>query len=388
MKYNFDQHVERRGSDSVKWLMHGDEVLPMWVADMDFVAPEPILGMLRDRVDHGVFGYTRAMPQLREVICARLKRLYDWQVSPDEILFFPGLVSTLNVACRAIGDDGDGVVMQPPVYFPFLTAAKNQGRVQQFAPLTASIEGQIISYEVDHEALEAAITPRTNLFLLSNPHNPTGQMYGIEDLERMAEVCLRHDLVICSDEIHCELLLDGSRHQPVAALSPEIAERCITLMAPSKTFNLAGLSCGFAIVQNPHLRQRVEAAAAGIVPGVNIMGYVGALAAFQYADDWLCDMLSYVATNRDFLVEFVAEQLPGIRTTRPEATYLAWLDCSLLGIDGSPHEFFLNVAKVALNQGDLFGPGGDEFVRLNFACPRTTLQQALERMRAAVSGLG
>ncbi len=386
MTYNFDQFVERRGTDSIKWSMHGDDVLPMWVADMDFAAPEPVLRMLRERLEEGVFGYARAMPELLEVICERLKRLYDWEVAPGEIVFFPGLVSGLNVACRATGSQGDGVLMQPPVYFPFLTAATNQGLKQHFAPLTLSIEGRNISYEIDYDAFEASISSRTRLFLLSNPHNPTGQLYTRDDLERMSDVCLRNDLIICSDEIHCELLLDGRIHQPLAALSPEIAERSITLMAPSKTFNLAGLRCGFAIVQNPELRARIRDTAAGIVPtGANVMGYVGALAALRDGDEWLAELLLYLTANRDFLVDYISEHMPTIRCTKPEATYLAWLDCSSAGIVGNPHTFFLNRARVALNDGVPFGPGGQGFVRLNFACPRSTLHEALERMCEALS---
>lgn len=388
MKYNFDQHIERRGSDSIKWSRHDDDVLPMWVADMDFAAAEPVSRLLRARVEEGVFGYGRAIPELLEVICGRLRRLYDWEVTPDAIVFFPGLVSALNVACLAIGHQGDGVLLQPPVYFPFLDAVTNQGRSQQHSPLTRSVDGGSIYYDVDYDALEEVISARTRLFLLSNPHNPTGQMYGRYDLERMADICMRHDLVICSDEIHCELLLDGQHHQPIATLSPEIAERCITLMAPSKTFNLAGLSCGFAIIQNHNLRSRLEAARVGMVPrAVNVMGYVGALAALRDGDEWLGQLLPYLAANRDYLVEYITEYMPAILSTRPQATYLAWLDCNLAGIDGNPREFFLDRAKVALNDGEPFGPGGKGFVRINFACPRSTLTEAVERMRAALEEL-
>ena len=385
MKYNFDQHIERRGSDSIKWSRHDDDVLPMWVADMDFAAAEPVSRLLRARVEEGIFGYGRSTPELLEVICDRLRRLYDWEVTPDAIVFFPGLVSALNVACLAIGHQGDGVLLQPPVYFPFLDAVTNQRRSQQRAPLTRLVDGGSIYYDVDYDTLEEVISARTRLFLLSNPHNPTGQMYGRYDLERMADICMRHDLIICSDEIHCELLLDSKQHQPIATLSPEIAERCITLMAPSKTFNLAGLSCGFAIVQNHDLRTRLEAAKVGMVPTTgNVMGYVGALAALRDGDEWLGQLLPYLAANRDYLVEYINNHMPAILSTRPQATYLAWLDCNRAGIDGNPREFFLNRAKVALNDGEPFGPGGKGFVRINFACPRSTLTEAVERMRASL----
>ncbi len=203
----------------------------------------------------------------------------------------------------------------------------------------------------------------------------------------MVSICERNDLVICSDEIHCELLLDGRTHRPTATLSPETAARCITLMAPSKTFNLAGLSCGYAIVQNPALMEQVRKATAGTIPGINVMGFAGALAAFQHGAQWLSELLPYVAANRDYVIEYLRENMPVIRTTRPEATYLMWLDCSGSAIPGNPHQFFLQKAKVALNDGAMFGPGGKGFVRLNLACPRATLVEALQRMRTALAAL-
>jgi len=208
----------------------------------------------------------------------------------------------------------------------------------------------------------------------------------VEELGRLAALCERHDLTLCSDEIHCDLLLDGRRHTPLATLAPEIAQRCITLMAPSKTFNIAGLGASFAVIQNPELRRRFKQAMRGIVPDANILSLSAALAAYRYGDDWLRALLDYLAANRDYLVEYVARHLPGIRSTVPEATYLAWLDCRGAAVSGNPHEFFLNHAGVALNDGGAFGPGGAGFVRLNFGCPRATLAEGLERMRAALAG--
>ncbi len=388
MSFNFDRTIERRGSGSTKWEHYGPDVLLLWVADMDFRVPEPIQKALLARVDHGVFGYALGeIPELLRVICERTERLYGWEVLPEQILFFPGLTSALNAFCRAFGAHGDGVLVQPPIYYPFLTAIKNQAREINHAPLKRKDKKERISYEIDFDVFEAAITARTNLFLLSSPHNPVGQMYSRENLERMAAICARHDVLICSDEIHCELLLDGKTHQPTATLSPEIAARCITLMAPSKTFNLAGLSCGYAIIQNPALLEQVRKAAAGIIPRVNVMGFAGALAAFQHGTQWLSELLPYLAANRDYVIEFLREHMPTIRTTRPEATYLMWLDCSRSAIPGNPHEFFLQEARVALNDGAMFGPGGGGFVRLNLACSRATLAEALQRMSAALAAL-
>jgi len=244
--------------------------------------------------------------------------------------------------------------------------------------------GDALHYEIDFDVFEQAITPKTRLFILCNPHNPIGRGYSPDELTRMAEICLEHDLIICSDEIHCDLLLNGTRHTPLAALSPKIAQRCITLLAPSKTYNVPGLGCSMAIIQNDSLRRRVEKAMLGIVPHVNVMGYVAALTAYAEGQEWLTQLLDYLAANRDAMVKYVNEYLPGISTTAPAATYLAWLDCRQAGIEDNPHKFFLEQAKVALNDGETFGPGGQGFVRLNFGCPRSTLMQALEQMRVAL----
>jgi cystathionine beta-lyase len=240
------------------------------------------------------------------------------------------------------------------------------------------------SYEIDFDRFEAAITDRTRIFLLCNPHNPLARVFRRDELERMAEVCLRHEVVICSDEIHCDLVFEGYEHLPIASLAPEIADRTITLLAPSKTFNIAGLKCSLAIIENADLRKRFVEAKRGLVPWVNLLGQVAALAAYRDGGPWLEAVLSYLQANRDFLHDYVASHLTGVSMTRPEGTYLAWLDCREAGIPGNPHEFFLEEAKVAMNDGATFGQGGEGFVRLNFGCPRSMLVQALEQMRAAL----
>ena len=382
MRYDFDRQVERRGTDSTKWGYYAHDVLPLWVADMDFISAEPILRALRERVEHGVFGYPIPPPELYELVQARLRALYNWEVAHDEILFVPGVVPGFNVACHAVGEPGDGVLVQPPVYYPFLTAPGNAGRVRQYAQV--GLRGQ--RYEVDYDAFERAITDRTSMFLFCNPHNPVGRVYRKDELARMAEICLRHDLVICSDEIHCDLVFSGHRHLPIASLAPEIAARTITLMAPSKTFNIAGLHCSFAVIQDRELRQAFQAARGGMVGGTNVLAYAAAIAAYRDGGEWLDQVLAYVQANRDYLQGYVSEHLPGIEMIPLEGTYLAWLDCRGSGIEGKPGEFFRTVAHVALNEGEAFGPGGEGFVRLNLGCPRATLVEALERMRAALGG--
>ncbi len=383
MPYDFDHLPLRRHTDSLKWQRYGN-ALPLWVADMDFPAPEPVLTALHERIAHGVFGYGAPPDALTETLCARMADLYRWTVTPEQIVYLPGLVCGLNVACRAIGEPGDEVIVQTPVYPPFLAAPGNQERRLITAELTAECRDGRLYYTFDDAAFAAAISPRTRLFILCHPHNPVGRAFTVEELTRLATLCERHDLTVCSDEIHCDLLLDGRRHTPLAALNPDIARRCITLMAPSKTFNIPGLGASFAIIQNPELRRRCKQALRGIVPDVNILGLVAAQAAYQHGDDWLQALLRYLAANRDFMVDFVSRYLPGVRVTVPEATYLAWLDCREAGIPGNPHQFFLQQADIALNDGATFGPGGEGFVRLNFACSRALLAEGLERMRAAL----
>jgi cystathionine beta-lyase len=386
MTYDFDQIVERRGSDSVKWGWYDEDVLPLWVADMDFRSPEPVIHALHERVEHGLFGYGLEPPELREVIVERLQRLYGWQVSPEALVFLPGVVTGFNLACRAVTSPGEGVLVQTPIYYPILEAPDNAGLTLDEMELTRQPDGR---YVIDFDLFERTITPQTRIFILCNPHNPVGRVFQRAELERMAEICLRHNVVICSDEIHCDLLFRGSRHLPIASLSPEIAERAITLMAPSKTYNIPGLKCSVAIVQDDDLREKLKAARAGLVSRmVNVMGYVAALAAYRDGQAWLDEVLRYLESNRDFVFEYVNTRLPGVTVVKPEGTYLAWLDCRQANIPGHPHEFFLEKARVALNDGAAFGQGGEGFVRLNFGCPRSTLTEALDRMRDALADQG
>jgi len=384
MAYNFDQFIDRHGSDSEKWQRYDEDVLPLWVADMDFVSPEPVIQALRQRVDHGVFGYGVEPPELRGVIVERLQKLYGWQVSPEWLLFLPGVVIGFNLTCHAFTSPGDGVLVQTPVYTPILHAPDNAGCVRNEMELTRQADGR---YGIDFESFERTITARTRVFILCNPHNPVGRVFTREELERMAEICLRHNIIICSDEIHCGLVFQGSRHLPIASLAPEIAERSITLMAPTKTYNIAGLHFAVAIVPNQALRERLIAAKRGLVADVDIMSYVAALAAYRQGQPWLDQVLRYLEANCDFTLQYVHEHLPGIYTGKPEGTYLAWLDCRQAGIPGNPYEFFLQQAKVALSDGPTYGQGGEGFVRLNFGCPRITLVEALRRMEGALHEL-
>ncbi|MEW5718642.1 MAG: PatB family C-S lyase [Chloroflexota bacterium] len=381
MIYDFDTCPDRRRTECEKWDHYPADVLPLWVADMDFVSPEPVVRALRERVAHGVFGYGAEPRELRDLIVARMAERYAWQIQRDDIVFTPGVIRGFNLACHTVGAPGGGVLVQPPVYPPMLSAASHAGMIRQEAQLARATDG---SYSIDWDIFESAITEQTRVFILCNPHNPVGRVFRRDELVGMAEMCLRRGVVICSDEIHCDLVYSGHRHIPIASLDPEIARNTITLMAPSKTFNIAGLDCAFAIIQNEELRKRYKHASRGLMGGINIMGWVGAVAAYRDGQEWLTQALAYLESNRDYVYAFVEKELPGITITKLEATYLAWLDCRATGLD-RPYEFFLRDARVALNDGATFGCGGEGFVRLNFGCPRSILREALERMKTALT---
>jgi len=393
MPTNFDQIIERRGSNSLKWQKYPEDVLPLWVADMDFAAPEPILRALRQKVDHGIFGYEMPSKQLAETVAARMKKLYGWRVLPESVVATPGVVAGFNLAARVVCTAGQGILVQPPVYPPFLSVHTNTQLVRQDAPLELNVKNGTLNYSVDLDRFEQAIHSggaRTGMFLLCNPHNPIGQAYSRSDLTRMAEACLKNGVTICSDEIHSELLPGGVEHVPLAALDQEIGDHTITLIAPSKTFNIPGLFCGFAIIPNRELLERYRKSIDQNAMHVSSLGLAAAQAAYSGGcDDWLDALNIYLKGNRDFLVETIRGEFSGIRTTVPDATYLAWLDCNELvrsgRIIGTPQEFFLKQARVALNEGRDFGTGGEGFARLNFGCPRKTLEEALQRMKDALS---
>ena len=379
MTYDFDRVIDRRHSDSTKWRVYGPDVLPLWTADMDFRAPEPVITALRARAEHGVFGYCYEPPELREVIVERLARLYGWRVEPEAVVFQTGVLVGFQHVCRVAATAADGVLVQPPVYPPIFDAPRHNGSIHQEAPLVLRPDGR---WEIDFDAFEAAATDRTRVLILCNPHNPVGRVFGRADLERLAAICLRRDILICSDEIHCDLVFEGHRHVPIASLDLEVARRSVTLMAPSKTFNVPGLRCSFVIIPDPDLRRRFGGD--GDFSEINIMGLVAALSAYRDGQEWLDQLLAYLQANRDFVADYVRRELPGIEMVAPEATYLAWMDCRRSGITGSPQEFFLERARVALHDGAWFGTRGEGFVRLNFGCPRSALAEALERMKAAL----
>jgi cystathionine beta-lyase len=381
MNFDFDTAITRLGTDSQKWQKYADsDVLPMWVADMDFKSSPAILAALRARVEHGVFGYARPTKATMDAMVAAMTDRYGWTVDPAWFVWLPGLVCGLNVTARAFAEPGDEVLTLAPIYPPFMSAPKNSARVSVSVPLQLRDS----RWEIDWTALADAVTPRTRLFLLCNPHNPVARVWRRGELERIAAFCLRHNLILCSDEIHCDLILDAIPHTPTALLGGEIARRSITLMAPSKTYNIPGLGTSFAIIPDPELRSRFVRATAGIVAEVNALGYAACEAAYRDSEAWRQALLTHLRANRDRLLYFVAHELPGVKIEAPiEATYLAWLNVRALNL-ADPIAHFESHG-VGLSDGAFFGAPKGHYVRINFGCPRATLEEALRRLKKAVA---
>lgn len=371
--FDFDTPLNRHATNSLKWdLYAGRDVIPMWVADMDFRSPPAVIEALHARIAHGIFGYTVASRELREIVIDRLATRHAWKVQPEWIVWLPGLVTGLNVACRAVGAPGDAVLTTIPAYPPFLSAPALASR----RCITIAHPVMNGRYILDFEGIERAITPDTRLFILCNPQNPTGRVFSPDELGHLAQICLRHGITLCSDEIHCDLVLDpDARHTSIAALDPDIAAQSITLLAPSKTYNIPGLGCSLAVIPDPDIRQGFLAAMQGIVPHVNALGYTAALAAYRDGEPWRLALIDYLRANRD-LVEDTIARTPGLSMQHIEATYLAWIDAHALGA-ADPIATFA-AAGLGLSNGAEFGLPG--FVRLNFGCPRTTLQEGLQRL--------
>jgi len=381
--YNFDRVPNRRIPGVLnKWTFYPKDVLPLWVADMDFPAPKPILDELRKAVNQGVLGYELASTTLLETVATRMDRLYGWKVKPEWIVPVTGIVSGFNVAARAFGLPKKGYLVQPPVYNEFHEVKNNLGIPQVDAPFVKQVKGNILHYEIDWDLFKKK-AKKVSMFLLCSPHNPLGIVFSRRDLARMAEICIENNVLIVADEIHSELLLDEKKFTPIAKLSREVANNTITLIAPSKTFNVPGLHCGFAIIPNQELRDEYIKVVGHLRLHVASLGLHAAQAAFSgQCDEWLKEMQCYLTGNRNFLIDYVTKNMPDVRITIPQATYLAWLDFTQLNLEKSPFEFFFERAKVALSDGAIFGEKGH--VRLNFGTSRTILKQALDRMQKSL----
>lgn len=384
MTFDFDTPPSRVGTDSQKWQKYaGRDVLPLWVADMDFPSPPAIVDALHRRVDHGLFGYARPVKSTVDAFVDACARRYGWSVDPTWLVWLPGLVVGLNVTAQAFAAPGEEALTLTPVYPPFMSAPKNSGRVSVQVPFALNAAAR--RWEIDWDALERAVTPRTKLFFLCNPHNPLARVWRRDELVRLAEFCARHHLVLCSDEIHCDLILDPALpHIPTATLGPDVAARTITLMAPSKTYNVPGLGTSIAIIPDAKLRAQFVRATAGIVAEVTALGYTACEAAYRDGEPWRQALLAYLRGNRDHLLATLARDLPGVHVEAPiEATYLAWLNVRALGL-ADPIAHF-EAHGVGLSDGSFFAAKRGDYVRLNFGCTRATLTEALGRMARAIA---
>jgi cysteine-S-conjugate beta-lyase len=378
---NFDRIIDRRLTESAKWNWYGEDVLPMWVADMDFRSPEPVIKALQKRVEHGVFGYGCPPDGLDSAIVDHLADLHGWQVDKQNISLVSGVVKGFTHAIYSLTDPGDGILIQTPVYPPILKAPAATGRRCVMSELIRQQDGR---YEIDFDDFEDKAANEVKLFILCSPHNPVGKVFSKEELTRLAEICLRHDVLICTDEIHAELVFSESKHIPIASLSDEVSDITVTYMAPSKTFNLAGLAASFYIANNDVIKKQLSQTMTMLLGHPSILGLHAARAAYQHGHPWLKDLLIYLQSNRDYLLDFIGREMPAIEMGTPQGTYLGWLDCRGLKLDQSPQAFFLEKAKVGLNEGRDFGLPGEGFVRINFGCPRVLLEEGLARMKDAI----
>jgi cystathionine beta-lyase len=380
MDFDFDRIIDRRGTASTKWTRYGSGILPMWVADMDFAAPPAAAAAMRARLDHEVFGYTVAPDSLRAAIVTTVARDFAWTIREEDIVFLHGVVPGFNMAARALAAPGDGLLLQTPIYHPMLAVPGDCGLRLVEAPLEQA-QGR---WGFDPGRFAAAACD-SRVFLLCNPHNPCGRVFTRAELAQMAEACLAAGTWIVSDEIHADLAFSGHRHVPIASLAPEIAARTITLMSAGKTYNIAGLNLGWAIITDPALRARFDAARGGMVARTTMLSQAATEAVLRDGLDWRGAMLRYVEGNRDHLAEAVRTRLPGISMALPEATYLAWLDCRGIDTGGVlPGAWLRDHARLALNEGLDFGEPGRGFARLNFGCPRAVLEDGLCRIEAAL----
>ena len=388
MNFDFDKIIERKGSSCVKWdgmekFLGAGEALPMWVADMDFLTPGYITEAIIKRANHGIFGYALRDEGYFTSLMSWLERRHQWKVERDWITFCPGVVPAVNMAVLAYTDPGDKIIVQPPVYFPFFTAVTDHNRTLVYNNMEMR-NGRLC---MDFENLETLAKDGAKMLIISNPHNPGGSVWTKEELTQMAEICLKYEILIISDEIHCDLIYKPFKHIPVAGLSKEISMQTFTTVAPSKTFNLSGLATSSVIIENENLRKKFNDQVNHMhIGGGNIFGNIASEEAYLHGDTYVDELMDYLAKNVEILEKYVAEYLPKIKVIRPESTFLVWLDCREMNMkDDDLNKFFLHKAKVGMNPGIMFGTGGEGFMRMNIGCPAATLIKGLDQIKEAFS---
>ena len=378
MKYDFDKKIDRIETRSTKWLKFDDpNILPMWVADMDFQCPPEVTEAIKKRADQGIYGYTERPPELTLLLQQRLVERSGWEIEPEWVTWMPGVIVGLNVACRTVLSPGDMVMMPTPIYRPFVFAPDNMNRGMIQTDLL-KVNGR---QELDYESIRHLLSEEIKMFFFCNPQNPGGTMFKKEEITKLVDICEENQVVICADEIHSDLILDEERkHIHLAQTSEAAANNSITLMSPTKTFNLQGLPCGAAIIPNPELRDEFRRNLRGIGAHIGVFAYTAAVAAYRHGEPWYQALTQYLKVNKALLRDEISK-IDGLSLQGPEATYLAWIDCSESGLE-SPGDFFVN-AGVGVHKGEWFGDSN--FVRLNFGCPRSRLEDALIRIRKAFS---
>lgn len=390
MKYNFDEVVNRQGTNSVKWdnlkeVYGRDDILPLWIADMDFKAPDKVLEALKVKLDHGVFGYNIKSDSLYNSIINWVKKRYNWDIKKEWISFTPGVVVALNIAVKEFAKEGEKIVIQPPVYPPFFRVLENNNVKPNLNPLIHNGE----KFVMDYESLEKSIDNKTKAIILCNPHNPVGRVWTKEELSKLGEICLKNNIIIISDEIHGDLTYKNHKNTAMASISPELAQNTITFMAPSKSFNIAGLATSIAIIPNDELRKTFEEGVERLEIGkVTTFGSTALEAAYTHGEEWLDQAMEYIEDNADFAIEYINKNIPEIKVEKPEGTYLLWLDFKSLNKTGEEiNNALVDVGKVALNDGAAYGAEGSGFFRINIACARSILEDGLERINKAVESL-
>lgn len=390
MKFNFDKIIDRTNNFSAKWSEMNknfgtNNLLPMWVADMDFLTAPCVMEALKDRLEQGIFGYTTRPSSYNESIVNWLDNRFNWKINQEWLMFSPAVITSISLLIQNLTQKNDRIMIQEPVYSPFHSIVESNERNLVISPLVKLDDG---SYVMDYEDIEAKIKD-VKVFILCNPHNPVGRVWTREELTRLGEICLKHNVLVISDEIHSDIILKNHKHTPFASISKEFRENTITCMAPTKTFNLAGLQSSFLVISNPYYYEVMDKAFSRLdIKRNNAFSLVATEAAYNYGEDWLYELIKYIEDNVDFAIDYIKNHIPQLKVKKPEGTYLLWVDFSNLNVDKKDlKNALINKGRIALSDGSSFGIGGDGYYRINLACPRSMVLEGLKRIEFAINSL-
>lgn len=390
MKFNFDKIIDRTNNFSAKWSEMNknfgtNNLLPMWVADMDFLTAPCVMEALKDRLEQGIFGYTTRPSSYNESIVNWLDNRFSWKINQEWLMFSPAVITSISLLIQNLTQKNDKIMIQEPVYSPFHSIVESNERNLVISPLVKLDDG---SYVMDYEDIESKIKD-VKIFILCNPHNPVGRVWTREELTRLGEICLKHNVLVISDEIHSDIILKNHKHTPFASISKEFSENTITCMAPTKTFNLAGLQSSFLVISNPYYYEVMDKAFSRLdIKRNNAFSLVATEAAYNYGEDWLYELIKYIEDNVDFAIDYIKNYMPQLKVKKPEGTYLLWVDFSNLNVDKEDlKNALINKGRIALSDGSSFGIGGDGYYRINLACPRSMVLEGLKRIEFAINSL-